>query len=409
MNTFKHKEHSASLVCRMLIAALLLSSLAACTSRKDNLSGDRISAEDQTGEKYYISEVNTISEEEAFDLLIESISFDEETLSFTIPDVDTPSELWNVNLRGHLHFYDGSDADNLHYFDIVKWTRGETYRAQVGSSALHFTKLFLDVTLGDHQRSIDVLPYVRVESGWNGRDQSERPPYASEEMKSSEPSSVYRAYLQGILEDFDNGIILGRKLSDPELSKEFDFLYSISDVNGDGLDEVLLITRWNGYERNLDVLGYRTNEAGLPYFISLLQTSCFISRFDGHSNPIFYKNGVIKSDWLHNQNFIQGDVWPYDLYDFDFDIGIYKQIASATSWKRELWDRDFPKDVDRDRDGEIYCVAAESPFDLDLDGRTAGQWCDGAEYREWLASMIGDGEAIELEYEPLTSEALGFG
>lgn len=342
-----------------------------------------------------------ISEEEAFDLLTESISFDEETLSFTIPDADTPSELWNINLRGQLRSLDGSGTDRLHYFDAAKWVRGGTYHARINTSPLHFTELFLDVTLGDRRRSVDVLPYVRVESGWNSRGRGERPPYASEEMKGSGLDSVYRAYLQGIREDLDNGIILGRKMNAPELSREFDFLYSISDVNGDGLDEVLLITRWNGYGRYLDVLGYRTNETGSPYFISLLTTSYYISESDGYPNTTFYKNGIIKSDWLHNQNFIRGDVWPYDLYAFNPDVGIYKQIASAASWKRESWERDFPEDVDRDGDGEIYCIAAESPFDPGLERRTAGHWCDGAEYREWLVSVIGDGETVEMEKREL--------
>lgn len=135
-NLFVHKRNSAALVGLVLAAALLAGGLVAC-------QGER-----------------RVSESEAMDLLAESLAYDGDTLSFTVPDVETPSHPWVIYLYGRA----AMGVDNYrsaHYLEGVDWTPGETYTVPLGQEAASLVELSMDLTLGQTERTIDLLPYVQ--------------------------------------------------------------------------------------------------------------------------------------------------------------------------------------------------------------------------------------------------------
>ena len=139
-NLFHTKRRSRALVAACLAAALLAGGLVACEG---------------TGS-------GRITEEEAMDLLEESIRYEDEALSFTIPDRETPSHPWVSHLAGRAAMGPGNSM-SVHYMDNVDWTPGETYTQPISAQeAAAMAELTMDITLGQKERSIDLLPYLQA-------------------------------------------------------------------------------------------------------------------------------------------------------------------------------------------------------------------------------------------------------
>ena len=124
------------LVAACLAAALLAGGLVACEG---------------TG-------TGRISEEEAMDRLEESVRYEDGTLSFTVPGQETPSHPWVIRIYGRMEM--GPDSHmSVHYMDNVDWTPGETYTQPISpQEAAAMTQLSMDITLGQKERTVDLLP-----------------------------------------------------------------------------------------------------------------------------------------------------------------------------------------------------------------------------------------------------------
>ena len=134
-NLFEKKRNSAALVGVVLAAALLAGGLVACREGR-------------------------VSESEAMDRLAASITYDGSTLSFTVPDVETPSHPWVIYLYGRAEM--GPDNyRSTHYLEGVDWTPGETYTVPLGEEAPGMVELSMDLFLGQTERTIDLLPYLQ--------------------------------------------------------------------------------------------------------------------------------------------------------------------------------------------------------------------------------------------------------
>ena len=134
-NLFEKKRNSAALVGVVLAAALLAGGLVACREGR-------------------------VSESEAMDRLAASISYDGSTLSFTVPDVETPSHPWVIYLYGRAEM--GPDNyRSTHYLEGEDWTPGETYTVPLGEEAPGMVELSMDLFLGQTERTIDLLPYLQ--------------------------------------------------------------------------------------------------------------------------------------------------------------------------------------------------------------------------------------------------------
>lgn len=152
-NLFQHKKNSAALIGIILAATLLAGALVVCEAAGNG----------------------RISETEAIDRLEQSIAYDAQSgvLSFTIPDADTPSQPWRLQISGRAEFEDSMSA-SLHYHTDTQWEPGQTYTENLKEIADSLRELFIHVTLGVTERPIDLLPYIR--SGAVSQGDTDRTP-----------------------------------------------------------------------------------------------------------------------------------------------------------------------------------------------------------------------------------------
>ena len=65
----------------------------------------------------------------------------------------------------------------------------------------------------------------------------------------------------------------------------------------------------------------------------------------------FYENGTVAADWSHNQGWA-GRFWPYTLYQYSPDSGVYEETGSVDAWDLECAGGDerlaaaFPDEAD---------------------------------------------------------------
>lgn len=65
----------------------------------------------------------------------------------------------------------------------------------------------------------------------------------------------------------------------------------------------------------------------------------------------FYENGTVTADWSHNQG-RAGRFWPYTLYQYSPDSGVYEETGSVDAWDLECAGGDerlaaaFPDEAD---------------------------------------------------------------
>ena len=188
--------------------------------------------------------------------------------------------------------------------------------------------------------------------------------------------------------------------------------FALADLNGDGAEE--LIVCWDqacmaGMEGLVYTYDYPEDELRLL----LLE----------FPSMTFYENGVAAADWSHNQGWA-GRFWPYTLYQYSEDSGVYEEIASADAWDRSVTEGDpqlsaaFPKDADADGDGLVYYILTgewyQNPHASEEDNFST-LWgaapVDGAALEEWLNSYTGGAEPLEIPYQPLEDvsiSALGY-
>ncbi|HJB56688.1 MAG TPA: M56 family metallopeptidase [Candidatus Flavonifractor intestinipullorum] len=140
-NLFSRKRNSALLVALVLLGALALGALVAW---EDGTAGEPLSAG------------------EALGALEESVRYEDGTLSFTLPAGEPPAA-WNILVSGRARM--GEDGfRSVHYLEGEDWQPGETYSVDLSEAALGLVELNLDVYLGEEEREIDLIPFVRA--GW---------------------------------------------------------------------------------------------------------------------------------------------------------------------------------------------------------------------------------------------------
>ena len=132
---FTRKKNSAALTVVVLLGVLLVGVLVACESQSD--SPDPPDA--------------------LLDALQECITYDGQTVAFTLPEGETT---WNLHIAGRMEA-EGMGGMSLHYLDETDWQPGQSYSFELEpETASALTELTMDVTAGEEERSIDLLPYL---------------------------------------------------------------------------------------------------------------------------------------------------------------------------------------------------------------------------------------------------------
>ncbi len=95
--------------------------------------------------------------QEAVDALENSISYDGQQVSFTIPE---ENHVWNIQISGRADTQELGGI-SLHYLDGTDWTPGETYSFALSSlDAQDVTELTMHIFQGTQEWEIDLLPYL---------------------------------------------------------------------------------------------------------------------------------------------------------------------------------------------------------------------------------------------------------
>lgn len=188
--------------------------------------------------------------------------------------------------------------------------------------------------------------------------------------------------------------------------------FAIADVNGDGAEE--LIVCWDqacmaGMQGLVYTYDYPEEELRLV-----------LSEFPGLT---FYENGTVTADWSHNQGWA-GRFWPYTLYQYSPERGVYESIGSVDAWDLSCTAGDealsaaFPREADADGDGLVYYLLTGEWYNqprFSGDGSFSQIWgtdpVDGAALEDWLNAHTGGAEPLKIPYLPLEEvsiSALGF-
>lgn len=132
-NLFVKKKRGRLLACAALAVLALVGGLVACEGRP------------------------AMTDQEAVEALEESLSYDGERVSFTIPEGD---QEWNIQISGRADTQELGGI-SLHYLDGIDWTPGETYSFELSSlAAQDVTQLTMHIFQGTQEWEIDLLPYL---------------------------------------------------------------------------------------------------------------------------------------------------------------------------------------------------------------------------------------------------------
>lgn len=173
--------------------------------------------------------------------------------------------------------------------------------------------------------------------------------------------------------------------------------FALADVDGDGREELVLLTRPNIYA------GYRGYV--LDYDADLDHVRV---QFEGFPSFTFYSNGALAEDDSHAQGVWADDFWPHTLYRYLPGTDSYEEAGHVSAWEKKVSDRmpdalpPFPTEKDISGAGILYYIDPRTEYSV-LEGRFS-MAVDESVYLEWLEPILGDAVPLELEYLPLTEE-----
>ena len=214
------------------------------------------------------------------------------------------------------------------------------------------------------------------------------PPAASQPAEPAAPNSATRSAYVETLEDLFYRSILpdGGEAIFEDMSEN---TFALADVDGDGREELVLLTQPNiyaGYQGY--ILDYDQN-AGSVYI-----------QFESTPGFTFYRNGALRVDDHHAQGSWTSTFWPHSLYTYQPDTDSYELAGHVDAWEKEISDINpdnlppFPTEKDVSGAGILYYI----------EGASRGDEVDQSVYLEWLEPILGDAQPLELEYLPLTEE-----
>ena len=132
-NLFVKKKRGRLLACAAVAVLALVGGLVACEGQP------------------------AMTDLEALEALENSLSYDGERVSFTIPEGDRE---WNIQISGRADTQELGGI-SLHYLDGTDWTPGETYSFEWSSlAAQDVTELTMHIFQEDQEWEIDLIPYL---------------------------------------------------------------------------------------------------------------------------------------------------------------------------------------------------------------------------------------------------------
>lgn len=222
--------------------------------------------------------------------------------------------------------------------------------------------------------------------------------HSVEEIKSAEPSVTEEeerrlAFGKVLWDVYQKGVLPDGRPLDQSLGTEFavDNEFALVDVDNDGEEELLLFWE-NACMAGMMglVFGY-DGETGIREELLEFPTLTF------------YNNGIVEVEASHNQG-LAGAFWPYSVYRYDEESGIYQSLGYVDAWdisvREENYEGEpFPTDIDADGDGLVYyIIPANGGGGYDMPPM------DGPSYEEWRNAYIDGAEEIDIPRQKMTEE-----
>ena len=220
-----------------------------------------------------------------------------------------------------------------------------------------------------------------------------RAPLPSAAVPDPETRAAYVRVLENLL---NNSILPDNSDGTGIFSDMADNTFAVADVDGDGREELVLLTRPDIY-------------AGYRGYILDYYNNALVIQHSGFPSFTFYSNGAFAEDDSHAQGSWTSQFWPHDIYRYLPSSDSYELAGHVGAWEKVISDinRDslppFPTEKDVSGAGILYYITPAEDMGPTFTGYSKDA-VDQSVYLEWLEPILGDARPLELEYLPLTEE-----
>lgn len=217
------------------------------------------------------------------------------------------------------------------------------------------------------------------------------PAQTPESAGSAAMRDAYRAALKELLENgiLPDGTDCGYDLGSDPAGNQF----AISDVDGDGADELIVIYTTTAVAGQVQgIFGYDDAEKRLK------------TELVEYPLLTIFRNGVIRAGWSHNQG-LAGEFWPFSLYRYHADEDRYVCVGMVDAWDKAFAPtgfsgEPFPDAIDVSGTGRVYYIMESDAYD-------AGTPVDASVYNAWYDSYCNGASEMELTFTALTVQNIG--
>ena len=220
-----------------------------------------------------------------------------------------------------------------------------------------------------------------------------RAPLPSAAVPDPEARAAYVRVLENLL---NNSILPDNSDGTGIFSDMADNTFAVADVDGDGREELVLLTRPNIY-------------AGYRGYILEYYNNTLVIQHSGFPSFTFYSNGAFTEDDSHAQGSWTSQFWPHDIYRYLSGSDSYELAGHVDAWEKVISDINpeslppFPTEKDVSGAGILYYITPAEDMGPTFTGYSKDA-VDQSVYLAWLEPILGDARPLELEYLPLTEE-----
>ncbi len=220
-----------------------------------------------------------------------------------------------------------------------------------------------------------------------------RAPLPSAAVPDPETRAAYVRVLENLL---NNSILPDNSDGTGIFSDMADNTFAVADVDGDGREELVLLTRPNIY-------------AGYRGYILEYYNNALVIQHSGFPSFTFYSNGAFAEDDSHAQGSWTSQFWPHSIYRYLPGSDSYELAGHVGAWEKVISDINpeslppFPTEKDVSRAGILYYITPAEDMGPTFTGYSKDA-VDQSVYLAWLEPILGDARPLELDYLPLTEE-----
>lgn len=169
--------------------------------------------------------------------------------------------------------------------------------------------------------------------------------------------------------------------------------FAILDVDSDGEQE-LLFNFNESYMGAMCEVVYAYDE----------ETDTLREELRDWVSTVYYSNGIVKVEMSHNHGKDPEGrgVWPYMVYEYAGDRDSYELRYIVDSWDGQVYEEDFPDELDVNGDKLLYCVTLENGDTVMGEDASVGGSGDAVGNNSWDGlpdASGGDNDFMILDWE----------